>query len=119
MKRTFWITLSAALLAARMSGGAGYVPEDLNTLDELADRTDIVALREFVKKKPSVLSADDALSVSLHEALETQDGFVDSLNEEVARRGRGIGRGGGWGRGRGGGKGRGRGKGHGGGGHIY
>jgi len=80
MHKIFWVSLSAALLAARLSGAAETTHgTELDRIEELVDRGNWVELRGFLRSRPDLVAGDDAFSRELQNFLGQTSGLYSAL----------------------------------------
>jgi len=80
MHKIFWVSLSAALLAARLSGAAETTyGAELDRIEELVDRGNWVELRSFLRSRPDLVAGDDPFSCELQNFLGQTSGLYSAL----------------------------------------
>lgn len=66
MNKVFWVSLSAAIIAARLSGAAETIPPgDIDEIEELVEKGNWVELRGFLQERPELTQGDDPFSREL------------------------------------------------------
>lgn len=94
MHRILWVSLSAALISARLSGpaGAAYSDEDFLVIEELVEAGNWVSLRKYLVDNPSILDGDDPFIQELRKFLKNTESlytaliFEPSLFPDLSRR---------------------------------
>lgn len=80
MHKIFWVSLSAAVLAARLSGAAETTYDaELDRIEELVDRGNWVELRSFLRSRPDLVAGDDPFSRELQNFLGQTTGLYSAL----------------------------------------
>ena len=79
--KTIRISLSAALVSARLSGSAeaAYQPEDFVRIETLIEDGNWVGLRTFLANNPRVLDCNDPLAGELRRFLDDASGLYAAL----------------------------------------
>ena len=84
MRKILRISLSAALVSARLSGSAeaAYEPEDFDQIETLIEDGNWVALRGYLNSNPRILDCNDQLASELRRFLEDASGLYAALTFE-------------------------------------
>jgi hypothetical protein len=84
--RSIWITLSAALVALRLAGGAqaALTVTQLDIIEELVESGNWADLRAFLQANPSLLRGDDALAEAFRNFLENTSSLYTALTFDDA-----------------------------------
>ena len=89
------ISLSAALVSARLSGSAeaAYQPKDFERIETLIEDGNWIALRGYIAENPQILDCNDQLAAELRRFLDDASGlyaaltFQDSMFPDLGLRG--------------------------------
>lgn len=81
MHKILQISLTAALLSARLAGGAhaAFTDTDIVRMEELISAGNWVDLRSYLLANPSLLLGDDAFANELRKFLENTDSLYTAL----------------------------------------
>lgn len=81
MHKIIRISLSAALVSAKLSGAAhaAYSPEDMFKLEALVDSSNWVELRSFLLSNPALLRGNDPITTELKKFLDNTAGLYTAL----------------------------------------
>lgn len=86
MHRVLWVSLSAALLSARLSGSAeaAYTPEDFTRIENYIEAGNWVNLRTYLTDNPHLLDGDDPFTLELLKFLNSTQSLYTALVFEPA-----------------------------------
>ena len=95
MHKIIRISLSAALVSARLSGSAeaAYQPKDFERIETLIEDGNWIALRGYIAENPQILDCNDQLAAELRRFLDDASGlyaaltFQDSMFPDLGLRG--------------------------------
>ena len=80
MHKIFWVSLSAAILAARLSGAAETAyGSDIDQIEELVEEGNWVELRGFLRDRPELTERDDPFSRELQNFLGQTSSLYSAL----------------------------------------
>ena len=84
MHKIIRISLSAALVSAKLSGAAyaAYQPEDFDRIESLIEDGNWVALRTYINENPRILDCNDQLAEELRRFLNDSTGLYAVLTFE-------------------------------------
>lgn len=87
MHKLLRISLSAALISARLAGSASaaYLPEDFDQIQTYVDSGNWVGLRTYIEDNPRLLEGDDAFALELRRFAESVSGLYAALTFEPAQ----------------------------------
>lgn len=80
MHKIFWVSLSAAILAARLSGAAETTySAEFDQIEELVEKGNWVELRAFLRDRPELTNGDDPFSRELSNFLGRTSSLYSAL----------------------------------------
>ena len=81
MHRILWVSLSAALISARLSGpaGAAYSEDEFIAIEEMIEAGNWVNLRRYLTENPGILIGDDPFTLELLKFLNNTESLYTAL----------------------------------------
>jgi len=81
MHRILWVSLSAALISARLgtAAHAAYTEEDFVVIEEMIEAGNWVNLRKYLLQNPDVLVGDDAFTLELRKFMNNTESLYTAL----------------------------------------